>query len=93
MPQLHAIIYGRVQGVSFRAFTVDEARRLGLVGWVRNQTDGSVQTTAVGPRASLEAFAAWLHRGSPAAQVTQVSYTIVDNESETFAFFDVRYYR
>ena len=91
MAQLHAVVYGQVQGVSFRAYAVDEARRLKLTGWVQNQADGTVQTTAVGPRTRLEAFVAWLHRGSPAAHVTQVSYTIVDIEIETFDYFEIRY--
>jgi acylphosphatase len=91
MAQLHAIVYGQVQGVSFRAYAVDQARRLKLTGWVRNQTDGTVQTIAVGSRMQLDAFVTWLHQGSPAAQVTNVNYTIADTETERFDSFEVRH--
>ena len=82
MAQLNAVVYGQVQGVSYRAYAVYEARRLALTGWVRNQADGGVQTTAVGPRMQLELFLTWLRRGPPAAQVTRVAFTIEDIESE-----------
>jgi acylphosphatase len=71
--QLHAIVRGRVQGVSFRAATQQEAQRLTLTGWVRNRPDGSVEVLAEGPRAPLEQLAAWLHHGPPAAAVSEVS--------------------
>ena len=68
MAQLNAEVYGQVQGVSYRAYAVDEARRLGLTGWVRNQADGTVQTTAVGPANAASAIfglaAAWLTCGA-----------------------------
>ena len=90
MAQLQAVIYGQVQGVSYRAYAVDEAQRLGLTGWVRNRADGTVQATAIGPRTQLETFLAWLRRGSPAAYVIRVEFTIDENEVETFSYFEVR---
>ena len=66
-------VSGRVQGVSYRAYTVEEAERLGLSGWVRNLDDGRVELEAEGPRATVEALAAWCRRGSPAARVTDVA--------------------
>jgi len=69
--RLHAIVRGRVQGVSFRFYTRDEATALGLTGWVANREDGSVEVIAEGPRAALDRLAAWLHHGPPAARVTQ----------------------
>lgn len=65
-------IVGRVQGVSFRAYAVDEARRLGLRGWVRNRRDRTVEALVDGDDAAIEAFVRWCHEGSPAAQVTKV---------------------
>jgi acylphosphatase len=72
MERLHAIVYGRVQGVSFRFYTRDEADALGLTGWVANRDDGSVEVVAEGPRAMLDRLAAWLQHGPPTARVTNV---------------------
>ena len=52
--QLHGVVTGSVQGVSFRAFTQRRALELGLVGYVRNRSDGSVEFAAEGLRADLE---------------------------------------
>ena len=71
--QLHAIVRGRVQGVNFRSATQRAAARLGLAGWVRNQLDGSVEVMAEGPRPALDQLAAFLHRGPPAAAVSEVA--------------------
>lgn len=46
----HIVVNGLVQGVGFRYFTVTQARRLGVRGWVRNCRDGSVEQLAIGPR-------------------------------------------
>ena len=70
--RLHALVRGRVQGVSFRYYTQAEALRLGLRGWVRNLRDGAVEVTAEGPRASLDLLLAFLHRGPSAARVSEV---------------------
>jgi acylphosphatase len=68
-------ITGRVQGVYYRANAAEAARRLGLVGRVRNLPDGSVEATAEGPPGSLTAFVAWCHEGPPHARVDQVEAT------------------
>lgn len=52
--QLNFRVYGRVQGVSFRAYTRDKARQLRLVGYVKNETNGSVAGKAIGPRPSID---------------------------------------
>jgi acylphosphatase len=70
--RLHAIVHGRVQGVSFRYFTQHRARELGLVGYVRNHWDGTVEVVAEGQRSDLERFLAFLQVGPRAAFVTQV---------------------
>jgi acylphosphatase len=64
------MVRGRVQGVGFRASTADQARRLGVVGWVRNQLDGTVEVEAAGDDAQVDALLAWLKRGPPSARVT-----------------------
>ena len=62
-------VEGLVQGVAFRYHAREEARALGLTGWVRNLADGRVETLFGGPEPAVEAFLAWLRRGPPAAAV------------------------
>jgi acylphosphatase len=73
MRRVRAIVTGRVQGVAFRASTVDEAHRHGLTGWVQNRDDGSVELEAQGDQAPIAALLAWCAHGPPAARVTGVS--------------------
>ncbi len=72
MERLEARVYGRVQGVGFRHFVWQQARALGLTGWVRNRRDGSVEVVAEGPRPALDALLAALHEGPPSAWVRAV---------------------
>ena len=68
----HGRVRGRVQGVSYRANTSAQARALGLVGWVRNLSDGSVEFVAEGSRARVQALIDWCHRGPRMARVDAV---------------------
>ncbi len=70
--RLEAHVRGRVQGVSFRYYTRSQADRLDLTGWVRNEADGAVSVVAEGPETALRQLLAFLHRGPPAANVSQV---------------------
>ncbi|GIX21748.1 MAG: acylphosphatase [Gammaproteobacteria bacterium] len=74
----HYRVWGRVQGVGFRAATCQTARRLGVDGWVRNCPDGSVEVVACAPPAVLAEFEAWLHQGPPLAEVQAVERTALD---------------
>ncbi|MGQ0742678.1 MAG: acylphosphatase [Alphaproteobacteria bacterium] len=65
-------IFGRVQGVGFRAFAVDEAEALGLTGWVRNRRDDTVEVLVSGPDEAVKAFAVRCARGSAAARVSHM---------------------
>ncbi len=69
---LHAVIDGRVQGVGFRMFVLEEARELDLTGWVRNTYSGQVEVLAEGPRPVLEIFLETLRRGPRGAWVESV---------------------
>lgn len=69
---LHAIVHGRVQGVGFRYFVLQQARALELVGHTRNLADGTVEVYAEGDRAALITLVQELRRGPRAASVTHV---------------------
>jgi acylphosphatase len=68
-------IRGRVQGVFFRDWTVATARGFGLVGWVRNRADGSVEVLASGPADRVAAFVARCHDGPDRARVEAIDVT------------------
>ncbi len=83
--RIHAVISGRVQGVYFRASTVDEARKLGLCGWVRNRSDGKVETEIQGEETEVRRLLNWLHKGPPMAAVSGVishSTALIEGESK-----------
>ncbi len=87
--RLDARVTGIVHGVGFRFFVLREAQALGLVGWVANLPDGSVQCVAEGPRDRLEALLDRLRDGPPAAIVDAVSVAWMP-ATGTFASFGVR---
>ena len=66
-------ITGRVQGVWYRGWTVEEALRLGLDGWVRNRRDGAVEAVFSGPEHAVRAMIELCREGPPAAVVTEVT--------------------
>ena len=70
--QALAVVDGRVQGVDYRASTQEQARALGLRGWVRNLPDGRVELRAQGTRGRVEALLAWCRKGPPSARVASV---------------------
>jgi acylphosphatase len=72
LKQVQLFVRGRVQGVYFRASTQREARRLGITGWVKNRSDGSVEILAEGEEDQLKELIAWANRGPSAARVERV---------------------
>ncbi len=85
MRRIHAKVTGRVQGVFYRASTMDTARALGLTGWVKNMMDGSVELEAQGPDDKVEKLIIWLNEGPPHARVEHVHVTdipIVEGERD-----------
>ncbi len=91
LARLSAIIAGRVQGVSFRYYTVLKAQELGITGWVRNLPDRTVEVCAEGTQTQLDAIVQFLHVGSPAAHVTQVDVAWQPATGE-FTEFKTRYF-
>ena len=65
-------VAGRVQGVFFRASCAEEARALGVTGWVRNASDGRVEAVFEGPEAAVEAMVGWCREGPAHARVDAV---------------------
>jgi len=65
-------ITGRVQGVGFRFFTEDAARREGLHGWVRNLVDGRVEIMAEGDAEAVDRFERHVRHGPPGARIEQI---------------------
>jgi acylphosphatase len=74
-------VHGSVQGVGYRRFAEREARTLELVGWVRNEPDGSVAGEAEGPEAALAAFRARLAEGPAYAAVGRLDWEALDVRS------------
>jgi acylphosphatase len=72
LARLRLLVHGRVQGVFFRHAAAEEARSLGLRGWVKNLANGDVEIVAEGPRRELKILAAWAHQGPRLARVTGV---------------------
>jgi acylphosphatase len=70
--RLWARVHGRVQGVGFRASTIEVARRLDLAGWVRNLVSGEVELEAEGSAEALDALVAFLQHGPRGARVDGV---------------------
>ena len=60
---VRAVVRGEVQGVGYRDATLQRAQRLGLMGWVRNEEDGSVLVHAEGPEQAVEELVSFLERG------------------------------
>jgi acylphosphatase len=84
--RMRLIVSGRVQGVCFRLYTVREASRLGLNGWVRNLRSGEVEVLAEGDEARLKDLEQWCRHGPPHAVVTGVASSYGDATGEFIGF-------
>jgi acylphosphatase len=76
--RVHIVVRGHVQGVNFRYSAQRQARSLGLNGWVRNTTDGSVEAVVEGDPEAIRSFVNWAHSGPSDAAVDAVD---ADEES------------
>ncbi|WP_034992913.1 acylphosphatase [Beijerinckia mobilis] len=77
---VHLRIIGRVQGVGYRAWTVGEARRLGLGGFVRNKRNGNVEAVLIGASETIAVLVELCRSGPPAARVDQIEQAIINEE-------------
>jgi acylphosphatase len=73
MKAIQARVTGQVQGVAFRWHTQEQAHRLGVVGWVRNEVDGSVLVHAEGEDDAVDALVEWCRHGPPSARVRDLA--------------------
>lgn len=85
--RMHVFISGRVQGVFFRAYTMETAQSLNLAGWVRNLSDGRVEAVFEGNDENVAAMLEWCGKGPPYAIVRDVD---VREEPPTGEFRDFR---
>jgi acylphosphatase len=90
MKTVKAIVSGRVQGVWFRAHTQEKAQELGVQGYVRNLSDGTVEIVAQGESAQVSALLDWARTGPPMSVVHGLDLLDLA-DTETYATFEVRY--
>lgn len=86
MKTMRLVIHGRVQGVFFRDSMRNEAQRLGIAGWVRNRSDGTVEAAIQGETAAVDAIMRWAHRGPQHARVERVD---IEPHDCSYACFEV----
>lgn len=86
MKRLRIFIYGKVQGVFFRASAVEKALELGLTGFTRNEDSGAVYCEVQGPEEKLNVFLNWCRQGPEHARVDDLEYTFED-QLKTFVTF------
>jgi acylphosphatase len=83
------VVHGRVQGVFFRDTCERTATGLGVAGWVRNRSDGTVEVVAEGERAAVDRLLAWCREGPPRARVDRLD--VHDEPVAAERGFRVRY--
>lgn len=84
------LVSGRVQGVGFRHFTLNQAQRIGLGGWVKNLPDGRVEIRVVGSPTDVEALKKKVREGPPASEVDDIEEQIIEPDPE-WRRFEVRF--
>jgi len=80
----HLVITGDVQGVGYRYSMVMAARRLGITGWVRNRSDGSVEAVVAGDAEAVAGMIAWARHGPSGAEVSHVAVELGSGDFDDF---------
>jgi acylphosphatase len=78
MKRLHAIVYGRVQGVGFRYYAYYEALKQQLTGWIKNNDDGTVELEVQGEKEAVQSFIEKISEGPPFAKVTKLETAYIE---------------
>ena len=88
--RLHIVIEGIVQGVFYRASTIEESSKLGLTGWVMNCSDGRVEAVFEGEIDKIEQIIEWCKKGPPGAVVSNVE-TVLERATGEYDSFTIKY--
>ena len=86
MPRYRMGVHGRVQGVGFRWTCLQNAKKNGLTGWVRNRADGAVELEAQGPDEAVAAFSAGIRRGNGYSFIDHIEMRSVAEKPSESAF-------
>ena len=89
MKTIKAIVSGKVQGVSYRMYTQEKARQLGVRGYVHNLRNGDVEIVAAGEVEAVDELVKWTFSGSPSAVVSNVRVEVI-TDVEDFKGFEIR---
>jgi acylphosphatase len=90
MTTVQLIVTGRVQGVGYRDALRNEAQSRGIVGWVRNRRDGSVEAVLQGAQDAVDATIGWAKEGPPLARVLEVRTRPGIESENTYRNFEIR---
>ena len=93
MKKVQAIASGKVQGVGFRMYTQNQAKQLGVVGFVQNLIDGTVKIVAAGEDAKVDALINWAKSASPPAEVKDLQTEAMEYQLGEFNRFEIRRFR
>ncbi|XP_028371948.1 acylphosphatase-2 isoform X1 [Phyllostomus discolor] len=86
-------VFGRVQGVCFRMYTEGEAKKIGVVGWVKNTNQGTVTGQVQGPEEKVNSMKSWLSKvGSPSSRIDRTNFSNEKTISKLeYSNFSIRY--
>lgn len=86
----HVFAHGRVQGAGYRQSCIEQARAMGLAGWVRNRADGTVETLLQGPAGRLSEMVDWMRHRVPGAWVERLDVQVLAEPAEQFGSYERR---